>query len=112
MSSCLQHAGAPRPHALKTKNVVAGIVCNDDMLLCLEDQGGLHRQQHLSAYSILSAQDGRRHFSAERRPLGKLRERIDKSAGMAIHVFGDRVDLVLCTSKKNIVRYSQSKVAG
>ncbi|KAL9044576.1 MAG: hypothetical protein Q9214_002297 [Letrouitia sp. 1 TL-2023] len=108
MSSHLQQQEVLQRHAFKTKNVVAGIVFNDDMLLCLEDYGKYLRQQ-LSAYSILSAQGGWR-LNAERHPLGKLDERIDESAGMALHALGDRVELVLYTTKKNIVRYSRSKL--
>lgn len=90
---------------IEVKAAVAGLICNNKLLLCLEDHGRLRHKQ-LSSYTINLTTSGEWELVSERHPHSKLDRDIDTSAGMAKHVSSDRVELILYSTKKKILRYT------
>ena len=97
------------------KHAVAGVICNDNVLLCLEASGNfVPPKRELSAYAIETSGNNVRNLG-KRRLLSKLDKHIDKSAGMALSYSNDRVELVFFSGEKNdvkVLRYTLHTLSG
>lgn len=101
-------SGEQQRRGITAKDAVAGLIHNNNLLLCLEDHGRFHRRQ-LSSYKIKMTKDGRWELVAHRDFHSKLSRDIDTSAGMSIQVSRELVELVVYSTEKKILRYILSK---
>lgn len=89
------------------KDVVAGLIHNDNLLLCLE--AGLFGQRRLSSYKVNLGRSGTWELAEHSHFRRKLSRDIDTSVGMCIQKSGELVELVLYSTEKKILRYTLSK---
>lgn len=91
------------------KDVVAGIIHNDKSLLCLEVPRLFRSNWRLSSYKVNTTRSNTWELAEERHVHGRLSHDIETSAGICIQDSGELLELVLYSTRKEILRYELPK---
>lgn len=91
------------------KDVVAGLIHNDKSLLCLEVHRLFRSNWLLSSYKVNSTTSNTWELAEERQVHGRLGHDIETSAGICIQDSGELLELVLYSTRKEILRYELPK---
>lgn len=90
------------------RDVVAGLIHNNNLLLCLQDSSFFHPHKRLFTYKV-NFTGNTWELAKGHRVDSKLSSKIDPSAGMCIQESSDLVELVFYSTDKKILRYTLSR---
>ena len=88
-------------------NALTGCVVGDDLLVCLTSRT-IHFGTELYGFELSQESTGQRRMASQRRKLGAASKGIKSSTAIAMHVVGGKVELVLCTTAGDVLRYVES----
>ena len=84
-----------------------GCVVLDDLLVCLKPRN-LHSGRELYGFVLSREPTGQPRIVSKGRRLGAASKDIKTSTTIAAHVVGGKVELVLCTTTGEVLRYIES----
>lgn len=91
-------------------SALVACVTLESALVCIEEQGWLHKKRRISEYRLSEIQDKSRRIAKTSLKLGNVENIIAEDTRIAAQVVEGRLVLILCTMKGEIRKYARNSL--